>query len=402
MWPWFLPDGRHFLYAAGPPFTINVGSLDSGDRASLTVASDSKVMYARGYLLFVRQGALLAQPFDTQRLTASGEASPIVQGITASRLGGFSPYSTSSSGVLAYRAGGSLLHQLTWLDRSGRHQGVVGEAGDYRNFDLSLDAQHVVVSGNDVTEGTVVTSGGSRAWVFDVSRGVGTRVSPPNRSPGDVVWAPDGRRFAYNIRPSGEIFEQPAFGGPERLLYKGAGQTLGLEDWSHDGRYLAIEVAVDNRRQGLVVPVDGSPPLVVAESSGLLDEFHFSPDGRWIVYNSDETGRHEVYLAPVPSTGERFKVSTGGGVQGRWRGDGKELFYLALDGTMMAVNIQLAASPQIGTPVPLFKVGFQPTYNLDHYGVTSDGQRFLVSMPLTDSDSAPITVVLDWTTLLKK
>lgn len=148
------------------------------------------------------------------------------------------------------------------------------------------------------------------------------------------------------------------------------------------------------------MPVDGSQPVVLVQGTGLIDEMHFAPDGKWFAYNSDESGRHEVYVAPFPPSGERWRVSLAGGVQGRWRADSRELYFLAPDGTLMAAGFAPGTPPEIGKPVVLFKTPIAPTYNLDHYAVAPDG-RFLLRLPSTAGEES-LNIVLNWTAALPK
>jgi Tol biopolymer transport system component len=182
--------------------------------------------------------------------------------------------------------------------------------------------------------------------------------------------------------------KQSAFGGPGEQLFPLS--SPALEDWSRDGKYLAVSSIGTSRAE--VRPVDGGAPLLVAQGTN-VDETRFSPDGKWIAYNSRESGRDEVYVTTMPPSGERWPVSTSGGVQARWSANPHELFYLSLDGMMISVSITGQSRPEVGNPVALFKTGLTPTWNIDHYGVAPDGKRFLLKVPGSNGDPARINVI---------
>jgi eukaryotic-like serine/threonine-protein kinase len=214
------------------------------------------------------------------------------------------------------------------------------------------------------------------------------------------VWAPDGQTLAFrnSRRTANEVFRKP-LGGGDAVAWNGI-PAERLEDWSRDGRYLLM-----NRATGgaVVVPLTGeTTPIVADASSAISDESQFSPDGRWISYFSAVSGRSEIYLQPFPGPGERLTVSSSGGVQAKWRGDGKELFYLTPEGTMMAVEVRPGARLDLGTPRPLFTTRLRPNSALDQYVVTADGQRFIVMEPPADAQPDAMTIVTNWTTLLKQ
>jgi Tol biopolymer transport system component len=371
----------------------------AGSELGCTALTTNTLFYSgSGHLLFSRGNTLFAQRFDTRRLQLAGDAAPIAADVSGVATGRKYVGVTGGAGtpVLAYISGQTQpTNQFTWFDRSGREQGTLGEAGSFSGFDLSADGRFVVASRRD--------SSGNTTWILDVRRAIATRaVTPPGIS-GDVIWAPDGSGFAYIRNEAGgsAIYEQPAFGGEPKVLVRRSGIIPGLEDWSRDGRFVALDTAGGGQRRGEAQPLDGGKPLILVSGTALVDEFRFSPDRHWVAYNSDESGRQEVYIAPFPSTGSRWQVSTSGGVQPRWRGDSRELFYLASDGTLTAATIRAGAVPDIGRPTPLFKSGIVPTYNLDHFSVTADGERFLVRAPVAGRDEALLKIVVNWDAGLK-
>jgi dipeptidyl aminopeptidase/acylaminoacyl peptidase len=237
-------------------------------------------------------------------------------------------------------------------------------------------------------------------WLVDANRGVSTRFTNESRAAGPV-WSPDGRVLAYVRYGGSEILQKALDGGDERTLIALSGTPI-VEDWSRDGRYLAY---LSNG--GIwAVPLGGDrkPIRLVQGGGNAIDEAEFSPDGHWLAYNSSESGRSEVYVQPFPGAGERVRISTDGGVQPEWRADGKELFYLALDGSLVATMVNSAgASLTPGTPQQLFQTGMTVTTYSDQYAVTADGQRFFLLKPVSSTPPPPVIhVVLNWTAALEQ
>ncbi len=430
--PHFLPDGRHFLYAgnSGRLETIYLGSLDPRPAAKTDLSVSSFLPAVRfappGLLLFVRENALLAQPFDTRQQKVTGEPSPIAEPVSS--------FSVSDNGVLVYRAG--VLRprdntELVWFDRTGKPLGKVGDPGSYAAVRLSPDGKRATVEVADPQQS--FRRGSENIWVLDLARG-----GLPSRftfeSAGDVgaVWSPDGNRIAFTSGRGG---------GVQRFYLKasnGAGnQELLLEskvlartyDWSPDGRFLlcSVDEGGPSNRDLMALPLVGDhKPIPVLRTSFYESQAQFSPDGRWFAYTSNESGRWEVYVQPFlagqgspGNQGAKWRISAAGGQQPRWRRDGKELFYLTADRKLMAVPIKTAAgSPpqrqpilEPGAPQPLFEVRVAgppldytgPALGAHSYDVSADGQRFLiVSTTGREEGSALITVVLNWTAGLKR
>jgi eukaryotic-like serine/threonine-protein kinase len=392
--PVFIEDGRAIvvLEERGRDHKVCV-VLITGQERGCTSIEATTIAYAEGFLLFGRDSTVWVQRFDTGRVALAGEPR-----IMAEKAASGSPgrlFFAVSSGpaaapTFAYFSGAdSADSRFAWFDRNGRQQETVGDPAAYTSFDLSPSARFVVAARR--------TESAYSAWVLDVVRGVATRSADITASD-DVVWAPDERRFAFVDTATQQIFEQPAFGGTRRLIGRGTtGQILGIEDWSRDGRYLALNVSADQERRGVAQPVDGGKPIVFAQGRALLDEERFSPDVKWVAYSSDESGRQQVYVTPFPPTGEHWQVSTDGGVHPRWNGNGRELFYLALDGTLMAAAMEPGSIPQIGKPAALFKTDIAPTSIFDHFGVSADGQRFLLKLPVAGREESRLNVVVNWT-----
>jgi Tol biopolymer transport system component len=396
-WPWFLPDGIHFLYSTTT--NIRLGALDS-TRTQVLIENLSDAEYAQGHLLYLRDDTLMAQPFDIAKLAFSAEAVPVAEhvvSIGAQRRGAFS---VSQNGILAYQSGASGGgHQLTWVDRSGKRLGNLGEPGELSNVMLSPDGKRALVCLFDANSRTF------DLWLYDVARGRRTRFTFENSRtilPG--IWSPDGSAIAY------EVFRNGKYG-----LYRKAADLSGSEEtllieshapfptgWTPDGKTIVYGIAgsAGNTLFGLALAGDRKPFPVLpgaTQPSGV----GFSPDGRWLAYTSFEQ-RPEIYVVPYPGPGGKVQISANGGYQNRWRSDGKEVFYVGLDGKLMAAEIKTSgASLEVGRIEPLFG-GFQVGTGPLPYDVAPGGQRFLVDFQIEQPATQPLTLVQNWTVGLKK
>jgi len=315
----------------------------------------------------------------------------VIANVKTEPQGGTAAFSASASGTLVYMTGTSPTFEMSWFDRAGRKGAAVGDPGPWVQMAISPDDRQLAVQ-RDV-------SAMSDILLLDLVRSVSSRFTTDGGNHGPV-WSPDGKTLAFrnSRRTANEVFRKP-LGGGDAVAWNGI-PVARLEDWSHDGRYLLMDQATGGL---LVVPLTGqTTPMVANASSANIDEPQFSPDGRWISYFSSLSGRSEIYLQPFPGPGERVTVSPSGGVQAKWRGDGKELFYLTPEGTMMSVEVRPGAPLDLGTPRPLFTTRLRPNYALDQYVVTSDGQRFIVMEPPIDAPPDAMTIVTNWTTLLKQ
>ena len=387
----FLPDGRHFLYVASPGNETLVGSLD-GEPPKLLLTADSKAMYSAGHLLFVRQGTLLAQPFDVGRLELTADPFSVASGLE-SGVGGGSAFSASAGGALAYRANVSRPSRFEWFDRRGIALTTVGEEALWFQFALSPDGRFVAAQRSE--------SVGAAAdiWLLDVTRGVSRRLTSEQGSESDPIWSPDGQFVAYTRSPTGvqDIYRKNVVSGEETRLAQSATPKFP-ETWSRDGQFIMFHSPTAGSPTINILPLaEPRTPSVWLSDRFLKDESHFSPDDRWLVYQSTESGQFDVYVQPFPGPGGKVRVSSGGGGEPRWRGDGKEIFYLTQDGTVMAAPITTTAtSIEPGMPKALFKTRIAVQLTIDQYAVTSDGQRFLIEVPTGDGGQSPITVVLNW------
>ncbi len=389
--PSFLPGSRSFLYLSqtNQGGAVMVAPLDGGPAVRL-VASTSGAQYSKGHLLYLSGTTLMAQPFDSETLRLGAEAVPLISNVRLEPQGGTAAFSASAAGTLAYMTGAASTVQMSWFDRAGRKGASVADPGPWLQMALSPDDRQLAVQRDNTLASDI--------WLFDLVRSVSSKFTTDGGNNGPV-WSPDGRVLAFrnNRRIANEVFRKPL--GGEAVAWKGI-PAERLEDWSRDGRYLVM-----GRPSGgiVVVPVTGeTSPTLVTTADLATDEAQFSPDGRWISYYSPLSGGSEIYLQPFPGPGERVTVSSGGGMQAKWRADGKELFYLTREGTMMSVEVRPGATLDLGTPRPLFRTRLRPSNAIDQYVVTADGQRFIIMEPPVDAPTDALTIVTNWTTLLKK
>jgi eukaryotic-like serine/threonine-protein kinase len=409
--PHFLPDGHHFLYQViGNVDTrgIYVGDLD-GSGSHRLIDAQSPALFASGHLLFLHQSTLLAQPFDTVKLALTGNPSTVAEmvGSTSFAAGLTAAFSASATGALAYRTGSARRgsRQLVWLDRTGKSIATLADSEIAAPPALSPDGRRVAINRS--------IDGNADVYVLDAIRGGRVRFTSNADIDAFPVWSPDGQFIAfqsYQKGSSGEIYRKSATGaGPEERLVSGTDVKHPM-DWSPDGRFLLFRTAdatFISQYDIWALPLDGErleahQPFPVVQTSFDERDGQFSPDGHWIAYESNETGRYEIYLQPFPGPGAKLPVSIGGGAQVRWRRDGKELFYIALDGRLMAVPIQFSGSrqPGVGVPIPLFPTHFGGAIaqgvTRQQYAVSPDGQRFLTNALPDDEVLPPITLILNW------
>jgi Tol biopolymer transport system component len=416
LFPSFLPDGHRFLYLSRPSNTLWLGTLDSREATRLFTAG-SQVLYADGYLLFARQGTLLAQPFDASSATLTGDPIAIAEEVAVdSTLGApIAAFSSSENGVLVYRTdGASAQTQLTWIDRSGSEIGKVGPVGSFRNPVLSGDGTRVALEASDANTRT------QDLYILELARGTLSRFTFDRGNDIYPVWSPDDRRIAFGSDRQGgtfSLYEKMSSGaGGEQILYTAVGEYLtgpAPWDWSPDGNFLLFRNTSQETHGAanvgiLLLSGERASRLLFPPASFNQTQAQISPDGRWVAYYSRETARNEVYIAGFPTPGGKWPISAAGGSHPRWRGDGKELYYYATDGRIMAVPISATTTPDPGTPVPLFSArmlggpvtvtGLRPQYD-----VTADGRRFLLNVPVDGDASSPgITVVLNWAAALRR
>ncbi|PYQ65463.1 MAG: hypothetical protein DMF54_10995 [Acidobacteria bacterium] len=395
-WPEFLPDGRHFLFMAigvkPEDSAYRVGSIDSTDSKPFAPAQTLVTFAPPGYLLFVRDKTLVAQRFDPKAVRTQGEPVPLAEHIGTDSVG-LATFSVSRDGTLAYRTGDSGA-RLLWVDRSGKELDALGDRGEYSNPKLSLAGDRLVFDLNDPR------SGKSDIWIRDLARGVNSRFTFGDGNNGVPIWSPDGATVVFRSDRNGnyDLFEKPASGqGEEKILLKSAEQKFAC-DWSRDGRY--ISYASQNQKSGWdawALPTFGDRkpvPIVAGPFNQLMPVF--SPDARFVAYQSNESGRAEIYVQSFPVASGKWQVSSSGGTDPSWSSDGKTLYYRAADQKLTAVEIQAEESFKAGIPRPLFAARVQPGVARNKYAVSGNGERFLFVAPLGREALTPTTVVLNW------
>ena len=406
--PVFLPDGKRFLFlirsnrperrgvyvapvAGGPPARV----LDFASRTA----------YARGYLFFVRDGDIMAQAFDADALKPTGSATPLV-GHVKYLQGGDSAFDVSASGLLVYSpASRHLTSRLVLYDRNGHQRRALTEDGSFREPRFSPDGRQVAAEKLDATDDCCST-----IWVYNVAHGGESKISTTNTKNVGPVWSPDGHRIAFSHRVGGsfKIFCKLVDGTlPEELLvpvpiplpsYITSVDTI-VEDWSRDGRYLAV--AVEDGLWVIPVNLNERPSIVRSVTGAKIRQAEFSPDARWLAYESQESGRSEVYVEPFPTSGTRWQISTHGGSEPHWRADGKELFFLRSDHTLMSVAVS-AADWQHRPAMPLFKVAVPDLADDRVYSISPKGDQFVVNALVAGPELPPVKVVMNWPSLLKR
>ena len=391
--PHFLSDGNHYLYdahQAGPGRAVYVASLDS-ETGKLLVQGGARPAYQQGYLLYLRGTTLVAQPFDEKRLEIIGSAFTLAEAVQSFSV-------SQSGGVLAYWTGaGANEQQVVWFDRKGNRIGSLGEPVGQTDIRISPDGTKVAAEIYDQE----VSGIDSDIWLYDVLRGVKTRLTSGPGTARMPCWSPDGKHIVFSSDRKGNfsLYEKAIDGAGDEELVLEAETAKYCESWSPDGKFLLYRtVPADNsaRREVWTLPLFGDrKPVPYLQTK--FDEHwaEFSPDGKWIVYTSNESGKDEVYVRPFPASGGKLLVSTSGGSQPRWRRDGQEIFYLDPGGELMAAKVkQNGSALAIDATHHLFQAHMEGF--LHNYDVSADGQRFLIVTATQQKPPSPITVVVNW------
>ena len=417
-WPQFLPDGRHFLYlhvSAKPGVTgIYIGSIDAKPEQQSTkplLLSNREAYYTpaqdggTGWLLFEREGSIMAQRFDPDKLQLSGDPAPIAGPVGSFAQVGYAMFSVSDTGVLLFRGGGSGGFQLTWVDSQGRPDGTLGDPGQYAYPAISPDGKRVAVS--------EINQGNQDIWVWDIARANSLRLTFDAAIDNSPVWFPDGRKvvFASNRAGHFDLYTHAADGtGQDQLLLK-TDEDKFPSGFSADGGYLVYDSQNPKTQSDIwILPMENNTKPVLFQGKEYSEFFgQFSPDRHWIAYTSPESGVPEVYVRPFVAdsitagadSGGKWEISRGGGIGPRWRG--KQLMYTMLDGRVMAVDVSADKTFQPGTPKLLFQAPLPPSTQVGLGDITSDGKRFLfVATQGTSGAPPPFTVVTNWQASLKK
>jgi hypothetical protein len=414
-WPAFLPGGHRILFQVRGPSDrkgLYLGTLD-GAVARRVVDTDFGAQYASGRLLWLTGTALMSQPFDPDTGQLTGAPGRVADPVAGSSTG-YPAFSTSTTGVLAYSSGLVRPTELRWVDRSGRPGDAAAPSGDYVDFRLSPDGTRLAYSR------TSPQAQSADVWLKDLTPGTEARLTIDPLTEAAPLWSPGGdviifrsnREVAnlelYRTRSSPGGSVDKIFGSDQQRNAHGIANVLST-DWSPDGRFVVYHKTTDaNTGYDLwALPLEGDrQPIPLARGPHNEVQGVVSPDGRWIAYASDESGNYEVYVQsfPDPSAAQKTTVSVGGGLQPRWNPAGGELFYLRSDGTLMAVAVRVQPVFTPGSSTPLFMTTLPTTlsaYRMD-YVPTHDGKRFLMKIPVPGVEPPSITVVLNWTALLRK
>jgi dipeptidyl aminopeptidase/acylaminoacyl peptidase len=354
--------------------------------------------YANGYLLFVSESTLMAHRFDSDRLQMAGEALPLVNNI---QVGGApsstGAYAVSETGVLVYQPGASEKSTLVWFGQDGKELAVLSDPQDFSYVQLSPNQRQVAVSVMDDASGT------RDLWIYDATRRARTRFTDVPTDDFAPAWSPKSDRLAFIGRRDESrglnLYEKSSDGTGEKRLLDRDGLEIPTS-WSSDGQFILFQSEAPAADIWVLPLATGSAPLPFANTRFSEASAQFSPDDRWIAYSSNETGRTEIYVAPFRRTGARVPISTEGGGSPRWGAEGKELFYIRGDNTLMAVPLRAGESSiDVGTARPVFRTQFRNTAL--PYAVASDG-RFLVNRSTDDAAPTPIRLVVNWPATLRK
>ena len=396
-WPWFLPDGRHFLYTgrnSDPAKTaLYIGDVQSKQRVKIHNIGSNAVYSPPGFLLFDTERTLMAEPFDAAQLRTKGEQFHVadeVDLISANLQGSFS---VSETGVVAYYSGqGSRINtQLSWFDRQGNKVGTIGDPGNFVKPVISPDGRMLAVDQLDPR------SGAYGIWQYDLARGSSTRVTFDSRQDGYPVWSPDGASVVYAGNQGGhfQLFRKELGSAQKDVVLLESALDKFPSDFSRDGNYLIFyQIDPVTKYDLWALPMTGDrKPFPLLQSGYNEHRATLSPDGKWLAYGSDETGQDEIYVVSFPVLGRKWKVSVGGGSRPVWRRDGKELFYIAPDRKLMASSVVAGATFETSPPQSLFATHQAFTR---FYDVSADGRRFLLVDPLPDPVTPPMNVVVNW------
>jgi Tol biopolymer transport system component/predicted Ser/Thr protein kinase len=407
--PWFLPDGRHFLFTARnndrEKSAVYVGDLESKIRKRVLIATSNAMYVPAGYLLFLRERTLMAQPFDAGKAQTTGDAVPIAEQVGYDSLNLVGRFSASQNNVLVYTSGDAFIGgaQLTWFDRSGKATGTVGIPGLIQWASISPDGK--TVAADRIDSQTQFFD----LWLHDLTRGTASRFTFSSKTNQYPVWSPDGSHIAFTSNRGrsgiGGVFQKASSGSVQVEALDETAYSKRADDWSRDGRYLIEEsppgAGGSNTGSDIwVLPLFGDRKPFPYLQTEFNERFaKLSPDGRWLAYASDETKRLEIYVQTFPTPGGKWQVSTNGGDRPVWSRDGKELFYIGADQKMMVVDVTGGAKFEAGAPKPLFDAHLA-TGNT-WFDVSKDG-RFLIPAGLEHSTSVPMTVAINWAARLKK
>jgi len=400
-WPVFLPDGIHYLYSAinlsgrRDLSSIYLGSLSSTEKRLVVKAKGNTAYAAPGYLLFYRDQTLFVQHFDTRKLQLTGEPAPLLTDVQFFPRISEAVFAASGTGLLvAQRNADSGSSQVLWFDRKGQQIGIALNPGIYGNIMLSPNGR---AAASDTTD---PASQNTDIWTYDLETRSAKRLTFDPALDSLPIWSPDGSRtvFASNRELKFDLYLKDTNGGQEEKVIPQDGPDRFPTDWSRDGKYVLYGRGPD--LWFLMFPELRATQFLKAAST--LKSGRFSPDGKWVAYSSNESGRWEIYVTSFPEAHGKWQVSNTGGDQPRWRGDGRELFYLSSDSKIMSVPVKTGSNFDAGTPTALFQANPREmiaTSELFSYDVSNDGQKFLINTQLK-TEMTPMSVVLNWSAKL--
>jgi Tol biopolymer transport system component len=401
-WPQFLPDGQRFVFVArsGRPdrSSAYLGFLDGRPPVRL-MESSSQVRYASsGHLVYVQDDSLVARAFDAAAPTLVGDPIRIADGAGSRGTSLRARFSISDNGVLVHQTQQPVLFQLRWYDRTGAAGGMLGAADTIANHRISPDATRVVIDRADNPRG------GRSVWLVDIATGRQSRVTFGESDDWQPIWSRDGERILFGSYRNGplDLYQRPANGAtPDAVLVESDVQKEP-SDWSRDGATVLVTEAIANTRGDLVaIEVATGARTVVAATDALEQRGRFSPDDRWVAYTSDESGRAQVYVQPFPPTGAKWQISTAGGMEPKWRGDGRELYYLEPGRGVMAVTVDSSRAFEHSGPTLLVAARAAISSSASSFEVTADGRRFLVRERVSSPDpTSPMHLILNLPALL--
>jgi len=410
-WPVFLPDGNHFIFWGGNfnnvrddrGRAIYESSLDAGEK-TLVVEANSNAVLGRDHIFYANdKRQLIAMAFDPGTGKVSGEPHIIAESVAFQPSIVWGAFSASDNGTVVYSSSmQTTVSSLTWVDRAGKELGHVGDPGTMANPTLSPDGQRVAVDIADLKTNNV------DVWLESLGGGSNTRFTFDPSEEAAAVWSRDGKTVAYrSVGGQVELMSKPASGleREKTLLNMDIAGDILPNDWTLDDKQILCTVFFPNhsatRTTGLgLVPATGGEPKILFETSGSERNGQISPDGKWLAYASTESGDWEVYVTTFPGAAGKWQISRGGGTEPRWRGDGKELFYIAQSGILMGSPVSAAGTFSSGTPQPLFQVrGRAAVSSTDifTYDVARDGKQFLVNRYLKPDHPLPLTIILNAT-----
>jgi eukaryotic-like serine/threonine-protein kinase len=404
-WPIFLPDGKHYLFLTfnlSPQASVDaifVGELGSNKRKFLVKADANPAYAAPGNLLFFRDGTLFAQHFDVDKLELTGTPSPILTDVQQLPRIGRALFAVSNSGLLVAQSATEVsLSRLQWFDRKGKEIGVVGKPEVFANIELGPDGKTVALDKTDPSNQN------ADVWIYALQGEGVKRMTFDPAIDALPVWSPDGKNLVFTSgrKTTLDLFLKSVDGTQdEKTIEASAMDDKYPNSWSHDGKYILYT----RRNQLWVFNFNDLKSQLFLKGPSAVRSGQFSPDGKWVGYASNETGKWEIYVTSFPDAKGKWQISNGGGTQPRWRGDGKELFYLSPDNKMMAVPLAPGAVIDAGTPIELFQASpreMVATSEMAAYDVTKDGQRFLINTQVKGADTPPMSVILNWSATLKQ